>query len=416
MVTTQTVIIIHMGGQLAPTVARKIRDKHIFCEVLPYTASVADIHIKSPIGLILAGVSSHRTTIESNLQTMNIPILYIENANEMEQLDSFLFGTCHALADWDLQLFIDQAVQEIALQVGTKSRVLLALSGGVDSMVVAALLHRAIGDRLTCVFVNHGLMRKDEPEQVIRIFEQTFSAKLIAVDASEQYFARLSGITDPEQKRKIIGAIFIEVFEAEAAKLGTFEFLAQGTIYPDIIESGMTPSDDVIKSHHNVGGLPEKMGFACVEPLRMLFKDEVRKVGIALGLPEAQVYRQPFPGPGLGVRVMGEVTKEKVRIVREADAIYRDEIEKAGLSRSISQYFAALLSIKTIGIRDGRPSHDHVISLRAVQTSDFMQAAWIPVPFEVLATASTRITAEVQGVSRVLFDITNKPPAPIEWE
>lgn len=416
MEKVQTVIVLHMGGPLASTLVRTIRDKHIFSEVLPFSTSIQQINQKAPIGIILAGASPKQTPIENELQMIDVPLLKIEHPDEMDQLDSFLFSTCHALGNWDLHSFIDQAVLETQRQVGADGRVLLGLSGGVDSMVVAALVHRAIGDRLTCVFVNHGLMRKGEPEEVVRVFENTFSAKLIAVDASDLYFERLRGITDPEQKRKTIGAAFIDVFEAEAKKLGTFDFLAQGTIYPDIIESGIAPGDAVIKSHHNVGGLPEKMGFTCVEPLRMLFKDEVRRVGIALGLPEHSVYRQPFPGPGLGVRVMGEITREKVDIVREADAIYREEIENAGLSRDISQYFASLINVKTTGIHNGLPSNDFVIALRAVQTATFVEATWTPVPFDTLAVVSRRITSEVPKVSRVLFDITNKPPAPIEWE
>ena len=316
---------------------------------------------------------------------------------------------------WTTEAFIQNALEEISGQAGPNGRVLCALSGGVDSMVVATLVRRAVGNRLTCVMVNHGLMRKNEPEEVARAFEDVFSSPLTIIDASDLYFERLRGVTDPEQKRKIIGFTFIDVFQAEAKKLGTFDFLAQGTIYPDVIESGAA-GDAVIKSHHNVGGLPESMGFVCIEPLRTLFKDEVRKVGTALGLPKTLVNRQPFPCPGLGVRVVGEITREKVDIVRHADAIYREAVQEAGLSGAISQYFAALLPFQTVGIHGGAPSSDYVIALRAVKTENFVHAAWAPLPFDLLAAVSRRITDEIPRVGRVVVDITDKPPAPIEWE
>lgn len=411
MEKAQTIVVIHQSGQLSSTIARSIRDENVYSEVLPYTTPIEQIREKSPVGIILPGDMK----AQEELQTLGIPILNIATQEDLDQIHSFIFDRCHAKPCWTMDSFIEQAVEDITRQVGG-GRVLAALSGGVDSMVVAALVHRAIGDRLTCVLVDHGLMRKNECEEVVHAFESAFTAKLIVVNASDLYFDRLQGVSNPEQKRKIIGSAFIEVFEAEAKKLGSFNFLAQGTIYPDVIESGMLPGDAVIKSHHNVGGLPENMGFSCVEPLRMLFKDEVRRVGIALGLPEHLVYRQPFPGPGLGVRVVGEITRDKVAIVREADAIFRQEVSKAGLSTHLSQYFAALLPFQTIGIHNGMPSDDYVIALRAVKTTNFVSATWAPLPNDLLLAVSNRITDEMPNVGRVVFDITDKPPAPIEWE
>ena len=305
--------------------------------------------------------------------------------------------------------FIDEQVREIRAQVGDK-RVLLALSGGVDSSVVAALLIKAVGKQLVCVHVNHGLLRKGEPEQVVEVFRNRMDANLVYVDASERFLSKLAGVSDPEAKRKIIGAEFIRVFEEEARKLSDIEFLAQGTIYPDILES------DGVKAHHNVGGLPEDLRFALVEPLKLLFKDEVRVVGKALGLPDEMVFRQPFPGPGLAIRIIGEITREKLDILRKADAIFREEMALAGLDRTANQYFAALTNMRSVGIMGDERTYDYAIALRSVQTQDFMTATWSRLPYELLDKVSGRIVGEVPHINRVLYDVTSKPPATVEFE
>ena len=306
--------------------------------------------------------------------------------------------------------FIAQQLDLIKKQVGN-DKVLLALSGGVDSSVVATLLIKAIGKNLVCVHVNHGLLRKGEPEQVIEVFKNQMDANLIYVDAADRFLDKLAGVAEPEQKRKIIGAEFIRVFEEEARKLSGIKFLAQGTIYPDILESGP------VKAHHNVGGLPDYVDFKeIIEPLRMLFKDEVRQLGRELGLPEYLVMRQPFPGPGLAIRVIGDITKEKLDTLRDADFIFRDEIAKAGLDRSLSQYFAVLTSMRSVGVMGDGRTYDYTLALRAVNTSDFMTADWSRIPYDVLDRISVRIVNEVRGINRICYDITSKPPATIEWE
>ena len=311
--------------------------------------------------------------------------------------------------------FIDKSIAEIKEKVGDK-KALCALSGGVDSSVAAVLVHEAIGDQLVCVFVDHGLLRKNEREEVEKVFRDEFKMNLIVVDAEERFLGKLKGITDPEQKRKIIGEEFIRVFEEEQKKLEDIEFLVQGTIYPDIVESINKDGKLAVKSHHNVGGLPEDVNFELIEPLKTLYKDGVRQVGRELNIAEEIVGRQPFPGPGLGVRVLGELTKEKLEIVREADFIYRDEIKKAGMENEIWQYFAALPNIQSVGVVDGERTYCHTIALRAVNSKDGMTADWVEIPLDVLRKISTRITDEVKQVNRVVFDITNKPPATIEWE
>jgi len=329
-------------------------------------------------------------------------------------LKNFVFGICGSEANWSMDQFIEMEIEKIRETVGDK-KVLCALSGGVDSSVVAVLIHKAIGDQLTCIFVDHGLLRKGEAESVMETFGEKFHMNVIKVDAQKRFLDKLKGVSDPEQKRKIIGNEFIYVFDDEAHKLQGIEFLAQGTLYTDIIESG-TATAQTIKSHHNVGGLPEDMNFKLIEPLNTLFKDEVRALGTALGIPDEIVWRQPFPGPGLGIRVLGEVTEEKLEIVRESDWILRDEIKKAGLDRDIWQYFTVLPNIRSVGVMGDARTYDYTIGIRAVTSIDGMTSDWARIPWEVLEKISTRIVNEVPHVNRVVYDITSKPPATIEWE
>lgn len=424
------ILILDLGSEENPKLAREIRALGVYSEIYPHDISADELAALPGVrGIILNGgpnrvVNGEEIDASSAVYASGLPILCVDHKGEEKLpseesarrsvLSQFVFDTCGAQANWNMDNFIADQIELIRRQVGDK-KVLLALSGGVDSSVVAALLIQAIGKQLTCVHVNHGLLRKGEPEQVVDVFRNQMDANLIYVDAVDRFLDKLAGVADPEQKRKIIGAEFIRVFEEEARKLDDIQFLAQGTIYPDIIESG-TKTVKAVKSHHNVGGLPEDLQFALVEPLKMLFKDEVRACGVALGLPNSMVYRQPFPGPGLGVRCLGAITRDRLEAVRESDAILREEFAKAGLEGRVWQYFTIVPDIKSVGVRDNVRTYEWPVILRAVNTIDAMTATVEDVPFALLQHITQRITAEVKGVNRVLYDLTPKPTGTIEWE
>ena len=429
------IVILDLGSTENARVARVVRALGVYSEIYPHDTSLDQLKALPNVkGLILSGgenrivdgveVDVDKAVYESDFPklTVNHPkapsqdaAVWPENDEELKKLLSgFVFDRCGAQANWSMKNFIDDQVELIRRQVGDK-KVLLALSGGVDSSVVAALLIRAIGNQLTCVHVNHGLLRKGEPEQVVQVFRDELKANLIYVDAVDRFLDKLAGVSDPEQKRKIIGAEFIRVFEEEARKLDGIDFLAQGTIYPDIIESG-TKTAKAVKAHHNVGGLPDDLKFELVEPLKMLFKDEVRACGKELGLPDSMVYRQPFPGPGLGVRCLGAITRDRLEAVRESDAILREEFAKAGLEGKVWQYFTIVPDFRSVGVRDNARSFEWPVILRAVNTIDAMTASVEPLEFALLQKITQRIVNEVPGVNRVLYDLTPKPCGTIEWE
>lgn len=424
------ILVIDLGSTENTAVARAIRELGVYSEIHPHDLTADELNALAHVkGIILNGgpnrvVDGTEIDASEAIYNSGVPVLKVDHHGEpawpsdaaarTDVLKAFLFDTCAAEANWTIEHFIKEQIAVIREQVGDQ-KVLLALSGGVDSSVVAALLIKAIGTQLTCVHVNHGLLRQGEPEQVVDVFGKQLGANLIYVDAVDRFLDKLAGVADPEQKRMIIGAEFIRVFEEEARKLDGVRFLGQGTIYPDIIESG-TKTVKAVKSHHNVGGLPEDLQFDLVEPLKMLFKDEVRACGVALGLPENMVYRQPFPGPGLGVRCLGAITRDRLEAVRHSDAILREEFEKAGLAGKVWQYFTVVPDFKSVGVKNHARSFEWPVILRAVNTVDAMTATIEPLTYAVLGRIVERITAEVPGVNRVLYDLTPKPCGTIEWE
>ena len=419
------ILILDLGSDQNAQLAREIRALGVYSEIHPHDITLEELHALPNVkGIILNGgpnrvVDGVEIDVSKDIYNCEVPVLLADHKGDApwpedlearkQALSNFIFGVCGAQANWNMENFIADQIELIRRQVGDK-KVLLALSGGVDSSVVAALLIKAVGKQLTCVHVNHGLLRKGEPEQVVQVFRHEMDANLIYVDAVDRFLDKLAGVEEPERKRKIIGAEFIRVFEEEARKQEDIKFLAQGTIYPDILES------DGVKAHHNVGGLPDDLQFELVEPLRLLFKDEVRVVGTALGLPDSMVYRQPFPGPGLGVRCLGAITRDRLEAVRESDAILREEFAKNGLEGKVWQYFTIIPDFKSVGVKDGKRSFEWPVILRAVNTRDAMTATVEDVPFALLQHITDRITKEVPGVNRVCFDLTPKPTGTIEWE
>ena len=424
------IVVLDLGSEQNTLIARDIRALGVYTEIHPHDLTTEQLAALPNVkGIILNGgpnriVDGVAIDASEAVYNSGLPLFAVDHQGKAAQdlaawpedeaarkdvLSKFVLETCHAQQNWSMENFIADQVALIRQQVGDK-KVLLALSGGVDSSVVAALLIKAIGSQLTCVHVNHGLLRKGEPEQVVEVFRNQLGANLIYVDAVDRFLTRLEGVSDPEQKRKIIGAEFIRVFEEEARKLEGIEFLAQGTIYPDIVESAG------VKAHHNAGGLPDDLKFELVEPLRYLYKDEVRVVGKELGLPDGMVFRQPFPGPGLGVRCLGAITRDRLEAVRESDAILREEFAKAGLEGKVWQYFTAIPDFRSTGVKDGKRCFEWPVIIRAVNTVDAMTATVEPLDFAVLSKITDRILAEVKGVNRVVYDMTPKPCGTIEWE
>ena len=425
------IVILDLGSTENTVIARQIRDMGVYTEIHPHDITVAELEkLENVKGIILNGgvnrvVDGAAVDVLPEIYTCGYPVMAIDHPTAKceaayaeipseDVIKSFVFDTCKAEANWNMKNFIEDQIEIVRKQVGDR-KVLLALSGGVDSSVVAALLLKAIGQQLVCVHVNHGLMRKNESENVIEVFGKQLNANLVYVDATERFLTKLENVADPEEKRKIIGGEFIRVFEEEARKLEGIDFLGQGTIYPDIIESG-TKTAKCVKSHHNVGGLPEDLQFELVEPLAQLFKDEVRACGVELGLPAEMVYRQPFPGPGLGVRCLGAITRERLAALRESDAILRDEFAKAGLDKKVWQYFTVVPDFKAVGVRDNARSMGYMCVIRAVNTIDAMTASIERIDYDILEKIADRITAEVPSINRVVYEITKKPVATIEFE
>ena len=425
------IVILDLGSTENTVVARQIRDMGVYSEIHPHDITPEELaKLENVKGIILNGgenrvVDGEEVVVLDALYDLGIPMISIDYPQSKcetkyavlptdEEMKAFVFDVCKSEANWNMKNFIADQVEIIRRQVGDK-KVLLALSGGVDSSVVAALLIKAIGKQLTCVHVNHGLMRKNESENVIEVFGNQLDANLVYVDATDRFLDKLAGVADPEEKRKIIGGEFIRVFEEEARKLEGIEFLGQGTIYPDIIESG-TKTAKCVKSHHNVGGLPEDLQFALVEPLAQLFKDEVRACGVELGLPAEMVYRQPFPGPGLGVRCLGAITRDRLEALRESDAILRDEFAKTGLDKKVWQYFTVVPDFTAVGVRNHERSMGYMCVIRAVNTIDAMTASIERIDYDILERIADRITAEVPSINRVVYEITKKPVATIEFE
>ncbi len=427
------IVILDLGSEENAVLAREIRAMGVYSEIHPHDITKEELaKLPNVKGIILNGGPNHivdgvRIDVSEEIYGCGIPMLAVCHGpavcerklavwpeDKTDVLADFIFNVCGSQKNWNMENFIEDQVALLREQIGDR-KVLLALSGGVDSSVVAALLIKAVGKQLVCVHVNHGLMRKGESESVVQVFKNELDANLIYVDASERFLTKLEGVDDPEAKRKIIGAEFIRVFEEEARKLEGIDFLGQGTIYPDIIESG-TKTAKVVKSHHNVGGLPEDLAFELVEPLKMLFKDEVRACGKALGLPDDMVYRQPFPGPGLGVRCLGAITRERLEAVRESDAILREEFAKAGLAGKVWQYFTIVPDFKSVGVKGNARCFEYPVIIRAVNTIDAMTASVEQIPWDVMLKITDRIINEVKNVNRVCYDLTPKPCGTIEWE
>lgn len=430
------IVVLDLGSHENTVLARAIRSLGVYSEIYPHDLTIAQLQALPNVkGIIINGgpnnvIDGVAIDVLPEIYNSGVPIMSAGHDKALcstklpqfcndedcikEAIRSFVFDTCKAEANWNMTNFVNDQIELIRKQVGDK-KVLLALSGGVDSSVVAALLLRAIGDNLVCVHVNHGLMRKGESEGVIQVFRNQLNANLIYVDATDRFLDKLDGVADPEEKRKIIGGEFIRVFEEEARKLDGIEYLGQGTIYPDIVESG-TKTAKMVKSHHNVGGLPEDLQFELVEPLRQLFKDEVRACGVELGLPYEMVYRQPFPGPGLGVRCLGAITRDRLEALREADAILREEFKNAGLDKKVWQYFTVVPDFKSVGVRDNARSYDWPVIIRAINTIDAMTASIEQIEWPILLKITDRILKEVKNVNRVCYDLSPKPSATIEWE